>query len=276
MSDSRNIGEPDVVYKYLTTDRAMEVLPEGGNGALRATQPDALNDPLECATRCSAVYPTEENEVREMLEVLNSAVPEHSLTENDLQLARQQLGSQAWNDLFRKKLSLRFGVVSFSSSPYHPLLWSHYAGSGTGVVIGYRTSVLKGITTGYERLGAVQYSKEPPVHSGHVIFKDERNLPALLLTKADYWNYEQEWRLTLELKNSLGTGKTDPRGYPVNLFMIPNEAVIEVFVTERTPDEAQKEIEKRFQNPLNRYTASAIHKLILAQDKYGYEVQTMA
>lgn len=64
MSSTPNTAEPTVVYKYLTADRALEVLPQGGNGALRATQPASLNDPLECATRCSAVYPTEEGEVR--------------------------------------------------------------------------------------------------------------------------------------------------------------------------------------------------------------------
>ena len=271
MSHNPNTAEPTVVYKYLTATRALEVLPEGGNGALRTTQPASLNDPLECATRCSAVYPTEALEVHEMLEALNWAVPEHPLTKSDIQLARRQLGSQAWNDLFRKQLSLRFGVVAFSSSAFHPLLWAHYADSGTGVVIGYRASVLEGMTTGYERLGAVQYLKEPPLSAGHVIFKDEGNLHALLLTKADYWSYEQEWRLTLELKNTVGTGKTDPRGYSVNLRPIPNEAVAEVFVTERTPPEALEKIDARLSNPSNRYRTKATRILVLAQDQYGYE-----
>lgn len=152
-----------------------------------------------------------------MLDALNWVVPEHQLTKSDIQLARRQLSSQAWNDLFREQLSLRVGVVAFSSSAFHPLLWAHYADSGAGVVIGYRASVLKGITTGYERLGAVQYLKEPPINMGHVNFKDDGNLHVLLLTKADYWSYEQEWRLTLELRNTVGTGKTDTRGYSINL-----------------------------------------------------------
>ena len=52
-----------MLYKYLPADRAIGVLPENGNGALRATQPAALNDPLECATLSIAIYPSEDKEV---------------------------------------------------------------------------------------------------------------------------------------------------------------------------------------------------------------------
>ena len=272
MTSNHNTTEPTVLYKYIPADRAVEVLPENGNGALRATQPAALNDPLECATRSSAIYPSEDKEVHEMVEVLNWIVPEHSLKNSDVQLSRRQLGTQAWNDLLRKQLSLRFGVVSFSSSALHPLLWAHYADSGAGVVIGYRVSVLKTITTGYERLGAVQYSDEPPTSGGHVIFKDEGNLHAILLTKASYWEYEQEWRLTLELKNTVGTGKSDRNGHSINIRQIPNEAVTEVYFTERTPKSTVETIKTRLKNPSNRFRAEAPRKVILAPDKYGYEI----
>ena len=272
MSSDSSTTEPPMVYKYLSADRALEALPEHGNGTLRATQPASLNDPLECATRCAAVYPTEDQEVGEMLDTLNWVVPEHPLTKSDIQLSRRQLGSQAWNDLFRKQLSRRFGVVAFSSSADHPLLWAHYADAGAGVVIGYRVSALKDIATGYEKFGAVQYHEQPPVSTGHVIFKDEGNLHVLLLIKASYWSYEQEWRLTLELKNTVGTGKTDPRGYSVNLCPIPNEAVAEVLVTERTPSATVSTIKARLSDPSNRYRAGATRKLVLAPNKYGYDL----
>ena len=272
MAINHSTAEPTVLYKYLPADRALEVLPENGNGALRATQPAALNDPLECATRCIAVYPNEDEEVREIVGALNWIVPEHSLKNSDIQLSRRQFGTQAWNELFRKQLSLRFGVVSFSSSALHPLLWAHYADSGAGIVIGYRVSVLETIVTGYEQLGAVLYSDEPPISMGHVIFKDEGNLHAVLLTKASYWKYEQEWRLTLELKNTVGTGKSDRNGYSINVRPIPNEAVTEVYFTERTPKATVETIETRLRNPSNRYRAGVPRKLVLAQDRYGYEI----
>lgn len=273
MTNDDNPPEPTVLYKYIPADRAMGALPDNGNGALRATQPAALNDPLECATLCAAVYPSEDNEVREMVEALNWVVPEHSLKKSDVQLSRRQFGTQAWNELFRKQLSLRFGVVSFSKSALHPLLWAHYADSGTGVVIGYRVSELKKITTGYERIGAVQYFDKPPLSTGHVIFKDEGNLHVILLTKAKYWKYEEEWRLTLELKNTVGTGKGDRNGYSINICPIPNEAVAEVYFTERTPDSTVETIERRLRDPSNRYKAGMPRKVILAPDRYGYGIE---
>ena len=179
------------MYKYISADRAAAVLPENGNGALRATQPAAFNDPLECATRISVVYPSEEKETHEMIEALNWIVPEHSVKNNEVQHLRRQLGTQAWNELFKSQLSRRLGVVSFSSSAFHPLLWAHYADSGTGIVVGYRVSVLKTITSGYERLDAVHYLDVPPINMGHATLKNESNLHAILLTKTSYWEYEQ-------------------------------------------------------------------------------------
>ena len=271
MADIHQSEAPKVLYKYIRCDRALEVLPETGNGALRATQPASLNDPFECAATCSARYSSEDKEVQEIVGLLNWIAPEHSLKKSDVQLSRRELGSQAWNDLFRKQLSRRFGVVSLSSTALHPLLWAHYADSGAGVVVGYRISILTKIATGYERLGAVRYLDKPPNTPGHVTFKDEGNLRAILLTKARYWEYEQEWRLTMELKHTVGTGKSDQHGYSINLCPIPNEAVTEVYFTERTPTVTINTIESRLRNPSNRYRAGVPRKLVLAPGKYGFE-----
>ena len=147
-------------------DRAAETLPESGTGTLPATQPAALNDPLERATRCVALYGSDDHEAKEIVRALDRIVPEHPLTDSDVQCSLKRLGTQAWNELFRKQLSLRFGVVSFSLSPIHPLLWAHYADSGTGMVIGYDVSVLKTVVTGDGQLSAVQYFDEPPISAG--------------------------------------------------------------------------------------------------------------
>ena len=46
----------DVLYKYMTSERALTCLPEVGDGTLRATQPAALNDPFECAVNPSSLW----------------------------------------------------------------------------------------------------------------------------------------------------------------------------------------------------------------------------
>ena len=94
MTNDANAMEPAVLYKYLAAERAVKALPDNGNGALRATQPASLNDPLECATRCSAVSPNDVKEVSVMVEALNSIVPEHLLTIREVHLARRRPRTQ--------------------------------------------------------------------------------------------------------------------------------------------------------------------------------------
>ena len=45
------ISEEKLLFKYVPAERAVTCLPEIGDGALRATQPAALNDPFECTTK---------------------------------------------------------------------------------------------------------------------------------------------------------------------------------------------------------------------------------
>ena len=48
MTDEIDIGDEELLFKYVPAARAMTCLPEVGDGALRATQPAAMNDPFEC------------------------------------------------------------------------------------------------------------------------------------------------------------------------------------------------------------------------------------
>ena len=142
MANNHVTEETTVLYKNLSAERALKVLPEVGNGALCATQPIAMNDPFECASTSHAFYSSgraaifNSVEVQDIIHVLNTINPEHPVEKSYVQRKQQQFGTQAWNKLLRESLSLRFSVVSFSFKPDIPLLWSHYANSGAGVVIG--------------------------------------------------------------------------------------------------------------------------------------------
>ena len=52
----------DILYKYVTSRRALTCIPEVGDGTLRATQPASLNDPFECAVETTYVVPDEDEE----------------------------------------------------------------------------------------------------------------------------------------------------------------------------------------------------------------------
>ena len=92
----------------------------------------------------------------------------------------------------------------------------------------------------------------------------------MLTHKASHWQYEQEWRLVVELKDTIGTGDQDRHGHPVNLIRIPNPAVRLVYYTERSPVEIVDAVRDRLAEANNRYAAPEPAKLVLSATGYHY------
>ena len=262
----------DILYKYVTSDRALTCIPEVGDGTLRATQPAALNDPFECAVVALYVIRDEEEENCLLANVLTQVNESKPVSVEDVQNARRDHGSLFTRQLFTKQVSTRFGIVSFTTEPYHPLMWSHYTTDGSGFVIGYNVAVLSKLTGENGHLQYVNYGDLPPPIAGPIVLvSPESNMPKLLSVKSKHWSYEKEWRLIVELNKTIGTGDTDQHGQPINLVQIPNEAVVSVYYTERTPGETVKLIRDRLADPNNRYRAGKPRKLVLSSTSYGYE-----
>ena len=72
----------------------------------------------------------------------------------------------------------------------------------------------------------------PALILDYPVVSDEENILKLMSLKSDHWSYEQEWRLIIELKQTIGTGIKDRHGQPINLLRIPNSAVRVVYYTE--------------------------------------------
>ena len=263
----------NVLYKYVTSDRALTCIPEVGDGALRATQPAALNDPFECAVLPVYVIHEENEENRQLAEALTAINESRPVTEEDVHRARvQNNGSLFTRQLFAEQASTRFGIVSFSTNPYHPLLWAHYTTDGSGFVIGYDVAELAQLAGQGGALRSVTYGQRPPPILGPVVLASpESNLPILLSNKSEYWSYEDEWRLVVELSTTIGTGQTGALRQPINLIKVPNEALVRVYYTERTPQESVDLIRGRLIDRNNRHRSREPRKLILSSTSYGYE-----
>ena len=261
----------EVLYKYMTAERVLTCLPEVGDGTLRATQPAALNDPFECAVR--SIFVMDEGEAnREFARVLNSIHGTAPVTADDVAFAREEYGSLYLRNLFTKQVSQRFGIVSFATDPRHPLMWSHYTSDGSGFVVGYDVDHLRCLSSREGSLREVRYGQDMAVIIGYIVlsFPDD-NLNGLLSLKSDQWSYESEWRLIVELDETIGTGLRDSRGLPINLVRVPNEAVVGVFHTERTPDDVVQEVGRRLSDANNRYGTQCLTKLVASAERYGYE-----
>jgi hypothetical protein len=271
------ISEEGLLFKYMSAERALTCLPEIGDGALRATQPAALNDPFECTKTKIFVEKDPEAGNRKLAQTLTEIQPRNPVTAEQVEEARVRHGSLYMGELYRQQLSTRFGIVSFSTDPFHPLLWSHYTQDGSGFAIGYKVEVLKSLTTAGVQLQPIQYIPKPGIVIDYkVLSTPESNVINPMRFKSDHWSYESEWRLIVELDLTVGTGERDRHGQPVNLFRVPNAAVGAVYYTERTPKRIVSQINGRLQAPNNRYGVRKAKKLVLAEDAYRYEEEGAA
>ena len=82
----------EILYKYVTHERALTCIPEVGDGTLRATQPAALNDPFECAIMPVYIM-SEEDENVEIAKVLTDINESRPISEELVRRARLEYGS---------------------------------------------------------------------------------------------------------------------------------------------------------------------------------------
>ena len=255
----------------------MTCLPVVGDGTLRATQPAALNDPFECAVQMGSVQSDGDEDNRQLAQALSNLNGTTPVTERDVRKAKFDYGSLYVRTLLTKQLSQRFGIVSFTTDPRHPLMWSHYPFDGSGFVIGYAVGHIVRLVSNPERLRPVSYRSElERIYGYDALGYSDNNLIAALSVKSNFWSYESEWRLIVELNETIGTGQLDAHGQPVNLVRVPNEAVVSVFHTERTSQETVAQIRSRLEGPNNRYSTNRLTKLVLATRRYEYEDEKSA
>lgn len=236
---------PLFLFKYVSDDRALTCLPDGGSGTLRATQPAALNDPFECHQKLDVFFVAPDPNARLALGLteLHTRVP---VTSQEVADALRLYGSLYVRDLLTKQLSRRCGIVSFWARSFHPLMWSYYTVGGSGFVIGYETARLRELPGTH--LHRVTYSSEPGV----------------------WLHYEADARADPHAILTVGLGRNDQYGHPINLLHVPNAAVAKVYYTERTPTKSVKEIERRLASANNRYGTQQLTKLVLSPWTYAY------
>lgn len=83
------------------------------------------------------------------------------------------------------------GVLSLSAKYDHILMWSHYADSHRGICLRFQAS---SSTPFFGRAQPIIYQEARPIVN---LIHDSPHAQAdnALLTKADFWSYEEEWRI---------------------------------------------------------------------------------
>lgn len=125
-----------------------------------------------------------------------------------IELTMRRMGEREQLDAFRQAAIMtmgEIGVCSLTERNDHVLMWSHYADNHRGICVGIRHNASH--FEGQWPLD-VRYSRVRPVHN-----PIQRGSPSeminMMLTKADFWAYEREWRLL----HTSATGGAGARRY---------------------------------------------------------------
>jgi hypothetical protein len=226
-----------LIYKYVTGGR-IDILERG---LIRFTQPSALNDPFETEPNLCEFETywrlrgqTGIEELRQMgtRTPMQLAVAEFRLE----QTLRDQLAK------FRRDINSNHAFLSLSKKQNNLLMWSHYADSHRGFVLGFesdhaffQTTIPREVTA----LAEVSYSP-----TGRIMpapNQDWTNLAEIIFfTKSNHWSYEEELRL---VKNPLCADDVSvENGQNIYLFKFPSESLKEVILGYRMPPALRQKI----------------------------------
>ncbi len=187
---------PDRFYKFRSLaaegyEQCRQVLRQR---SLHWPCPAVFNDPYDCAPLFRVSADREafraylKSVVRERGEGLPRAERQTMVTQGAK--VSRKVYEQALIDGHAERLA-GIGVCSLSEVKDEVLMWSHYADSHRGFALVFAPAPGDGY---FEHAQSVSYTRDRPVIA--LPYRDpEAILAPALLTKADFWAYEREWRL---------------------------------------------------------------------------------
>lgn len=238
------------LYKYLSPNR-IGVLT---GCRIRYTQPGAFNDPFEAKPHITTIAESDEAE-RRVDEILleetqnmydklpaeaKSRVPYDVVKDLAIQRRESLRGDfgrmvKDATPLLRRIIDEKFneliGILTLSEKPDNILMWSHYAASHEGFVLGFDSA--------NEYFDQRMSSSDEFRHLRKVEYRPQRpNAPLtaldgvdVFLVKSKEWEYEQEWRIMRPFTDTVETISAEP--FPIHLFEYPPSALVEVILGAR-------------------------------------------
>jgi Protein of unknown function (DUF2971) len=243
------------LFKYVTLDR-IDILV---NQEIRYTQLGAFNDPfempvfLEKLVKASTIdkwfeegFPDElvRDEYEKLSNEVKNRIPFNMFVQEvnkHKHLAIPPLTHFLEQRMpeFRetiKNTDQYFGVLSLTETPDNLLMWSHYSGQHTGMVIDFDES--------HSIFDERKSPKDFIRHLQQVIYSDTRPIldtfedfsyADYMLTKSTEWSYEKEWRIAKTVTNAKRTIPASP--FDICLFDMPSSAIKRVILGARVSAE---------------------------------------
>ncbi|KRB93668.1 DUF2971 domain-containing protein [Sphingomonas sp. Root720] len=201
MSDPETTPEiPKLLYKYRAPDidKLRHILIDD---ELWASNPTDFNDPFDCFPFIDkrGTYDEAKNWIGVRQGRGAAPVGRNKRRAFAQRIAKDgvaAISEKSPAELWKESIA-GFGVVSFAESCQNILMWSHYAHNHSGVCLEFATAHVP-----FKGAGKVVYDVNRPVFRPLDI--DRTNLmERILLRKADFWEYEQEWRC-IQIKEGPG------------------------------------------------------------------------
>lgn len=158
------------------------------------SSPKQFNDPFDCSPVPTLAGTKAERRayISHLARTQISGAPRHERVRAKRLMTADNLASMEanLNRIFDERLA-RVGICSLAEVGDNVLMWSHYADSHRGVCLRFNpTRVDRDFYLSFK----VRYSADRPVV--HVMRASEDEwVTGSLLTKAEEWRYEQEWRM---------------------------------------------------------------------------------
>ena len=235
---------PSRLYKYREFNENTESI--FSENSLWFSKPSAFNDPFDCQIHDATIYTQEE--VETYLIKRAGAPPEvvigiAKIFESTPDFFSQLLAVVKQNVIGSK------GILSLSKYPDNILMWSHYAKSPSGFVLGF--DILKDIPFFTAPLN-INYQKDYP--SFQFLKEPGKIVSHGVITKSELWSYEGEIRV---IKNEPGKHK------------FAKKCLKEVIIGYRTE---QKDREKIIQY-LKQYFYDDVELKQAAPSKTGFTIE---
>jgi hypothetical protein len=190
-------AQQSYLYKYRTIDSAKPERAERifTHNEVYFSSAKDFNDPFDCKFQLS-----HDASPQQIKKYMKSLVREKNPNFNRAQrqawikrLSRKAHDPDVWQEITKgvDKIISQLGIYSLTRAPDDILMWSHYAASHTGFCLQFNDDPNNPFIG---RAQPVIYSGEYPVVNPFTQDYTVR-MEKSVLTKADHWSYEQEWRI---------------------------------------------------------------------------------
>jgi hypothetical protein len=249
--ETKNVIEPNAFYKYCAFNKTFETRTEKmfKENEIYFARPEQFNDPFD--SRVGISYEGTEEQWRNFFDDWYrrnepSLLPERRRYKVNICLSNRNNIPESLSYSFLKQM----GVYCMSEINDDILMWSHYSEGHTGFCLKFDVN-----NEFFGRSQKMDYSKNYP----NVNFFTNTQLEktqAMLLTKAQHWAYEKEWRI---IDHKEGSG----------IKHFPEKHLMGVIIGCRMPEENKQKIIKWC---ANRNPCPALYKTKPKAREFGLDI----